>query len=127
MERPIEFRNVVRYVRDVAANVPLYEALGFQTVRAMGEDMVIMKGGGISLVLHSWQDRPVSQLDTALGFTITGTIEEARRYVEEAGFRCLREPEEGDAGFFYIYGDLDGNPINLVHPPQGSALPRGGG
>lgn len=38
----------------------------------------------------------------------------ARKFVEEAGFKLLRLPADGDNGFFFIYGDIDGNPINLV-------------
>lgn len=114
MASPLSFRNIARYVRDVEANVSLYRALGFEKVREMGDMAVLRNADGVQLILHRWEERPVTQLDTALGFTIEGTVEEARRYVEEAGFRCLREPDEGDAGFFFIYGDLDGNPINLV-------------
>lgn len=34
--------------------------------------------------------------------------------MESHGFKLLRGPAEGDKGYFFIYGDLDGNPINLV-------------
>ena len=118
MPGPLQFRNVTRYVRDVEANVPLYEALGFVKERAMGDMVVMRNGEGVGLVLHRWDERAVTELDTALGFTMTGAVADARRYVEEAGFRCLREPEDGDAGFFFIYGDLDGNPVNLVGRPS---------
>lgn len=114
---PVKFRNITRYVRDVPANVPLYRALGFEQERAMGDMVVLRNAEGVQLVLHRWEERPVHLLDTALGFTITGSVEEARRFLEEAGFRCLREPDQGDAGFFFVYGDLDGNPINLVGRP----------
>lgn len=33
---PITFRNVARYVQDVEANLPLYQALGTEVVRQMG-------------------------------------------------------------------------------------------
>lgn len=116
---PLSFRNVTRYVQDVEANLPLYEALGFETVRTMGRDMAIMRNDeGVQLVLHSWDGHQAANLDTALGFTITGSVEEARAYVEQAGFQCLREPQESDAGFFFIYGDRDKNPINLVGKPR---------
>lgn len=117
MPGPIQFRNVTRYVKDVAASEPLYAALGFARERAMGDMVVLRNAAGVQLILHRWDERPVSELDTALGFTITGPVPEARRFVEAAGFKCLREPQEGDAGFFFIYGDLDGNPINLVGRP----------
>jgi catechol 2,3-dioxygenase-like lactoylglutathione lyase family enzyme len=112
---PIEFRNVARYVQDVQANLPLYQALGFEVLQQMGTGMAVLKNSaGLKLVLHSWDGHQGKQLDTALGFTITGSVEEARAYLEKAGFRLLREPDAEDAGFFYIYADLDGNPINLV-------------
>lgn len=112
---PIEFRNVARYVQDVQANLPLYQALGFEVLQQMGTGMAVLKNAaGLKLVLHSWDEHEGKHLDTALGFTITGSVEEARAYVEKAGFRLLREPDADDAGFFYIYADLDGNPINLV-------------
>ncbi len=117
MPGPVQFRNVTRYVREVEASAVLYEALGFRRERAMGDMIVLRNDEGVQLVLHRWEERPVSELDTAIGFTIVGDVAEARRFVEQAGFRCLREPQEGDAGFFFIYGDLDGNPINLVGRP----------
>jgi hypothetical protein len=114
-ECPVAFRNVVRYVQDVAANLPLYQALGFEVVQQMGQDMAILKNSaGLKLVLHSWSDHKGRLLDTAFGVSVTGTLEAAREYLENSGFRLLREPAADDAGFFYIYGDLDGNPINLV-------------
>lgn len=117
-ETPVAFRNVARYVEDIEANVPLYEAIGFEVVRRMGHGMVVMEHPqGPSLILHGWEDHQGSLLDTALGLTITGTVDEARRYLEDAGFKCLREPEADDEGFFFIYGDLDGNPVNLVGMP----------
>lgn len=117
-DRPVAFRNVARYVHDLDANVPLYEAIGFEVVRRMDHGMVVMQNdAGVSLVLHAWEDHKASLLDTALGLTIQGDVADARRYLEEAGFKCLREPEEGDEGFFFIYGDLDGNPVNLVGMP----------
>lgn len=122
MSSPLKFRNVTRYVCDVEASAPLYEALGFHKERAMGDMVVLRNEEGLGLILHRWDGHPVSERGTALGFTMVGPVAEARRYVEEAGFRCLREPDQGDAGFFFIYGDLDGNPINLVGRP-----PHGGG
>lgn len=41
-------------------------------------------------------------------------VRAARDYVEKAGWRLLRAPDDSDEGFFFIYADLDGNPINLV-------------
>lgn len=112
---PISFRNVTRYVKDVQANLPLYQALGFEIVQKMGADMAILKNEeGLKLVLHSWSDHKGRLLDTGIGFSITGTLEEARQYLVDSGFKLLRAPEDTDAGFFFIYGDLDGNPINLV-------------
>lgn len=114
-ELPIEFRNVVRYVRDVSANLPLYQALGFTIAQQMGANMAILtNASGLKLVLHSWDDHEGKLRDSALGFSVTGELQAARDYLEAHGFRLLRAPDAQDAGFFYVYGDLDGNPINLV-------------
>ncbi|MFN8609122.1 MAG: hypothetical protein U0931_16420 [Vulcanimicrobiota bacterium] len=112
---PISFRNLARYVQDVEANLPLYQALGFEVRQRMSSDMAVLQNQeGLKLVLHSWSDHKGRLLDTAIGFSVTDSLDEARKYLEEAGFKLLRAPEGSDAGFFYIYGDLDGNPINLV-------------
>lgn len=115
MPRPVAFRNVVRYCRDVAANVPLYEALGFAPVRVMEGFAVLQNEQGLKLLLHEGEPRPDAVGSTALGFTmLDNDVAAARAYVEKAGFQLLRAPEGQDEGFFFIYGDLDGNPINLV-------------
>lgn len=112
MTTPISFRNVVRYCRDVRANVPLYEALGFRPLRVMDGFAMLQNAEGVKLVLHEGEPRGSNV--TALGFTMTGGVEEARAFVEKAGWRLLRAPDAEDEGFFFIYGDADGNPINLV-------------
>lgn len=117
-DRPIALRNVARYVQDVDENVPLYEALGFQLVRRMGDLAILRHDDGMGLVLHAWDGHKAQELDTAIGLTMTGDTRAARDHVEQAGWICLREPEEGDEGFFFIYGDRDGNPINLVGTPK---------
>lgn len=116
--RPVALRNVVRYVKDLEANGRLYEALGFEPVRRMGDMLVLQHSDGLKLLLHQWEEaRSPTITDTAIGLTVTDSVPAARRFLEEAGFRCVREPEEGDEGFFFIYGDLDGNPVNLVGMP----------
>lgn len=131
MPSPLQFRNVSRYVRDVDANVPLYEAIGFRKERAMGDMVVLRNEEGLSLILHRLDGEGAADRGTALGFTVTGTLDEARRHIEAAGFRCLREPAPEDRAVFFIYGDLDGNPVNLVLPPKppaaGSGRPGHGG
>lgn len=115
MSSPIEFRNIARYVDSVEGNLPLYEAIGFEVVQKMGTDMAVMKNAeGVKLVLHKWTEHTGRLLDTAIGFTVAGTLEEARAFVEAAGWRLKRAPDTSDAGYFHIYQDLDGNPINLV-------------
>lgn len=89
---PISFRNVVRYVQDVDANVKLYEAVGFKFQRKMGDvslsiilsmltnalvKMAILENeSGLKLLLHAWQNKPEGTfLDTAIGFTINESVE----------------------------------------------------
>jgi catechol 2,3-dioxygenase-like lactoylglutathione lyase family enzyme len=110
---PVAFRNVVRYHKDVAKNVPLYEALGFRPLRVMEGFAILQNDAGLKLVLH--EGEPHGENVTALGFTmVDNDVKAARAFVEKAGWRLLRAPDPSDEGFFYIYGDLDGNPINLV-------------
>lgn len=119
MASPIQLRNVVRYARDVKASLPLYEALGFQPVRAMDGFAMLRHESGLNLVLHGTLDggevprQPIET--TALGFTMLGNdVAASRAHIERAGWRLVRAPSADDEGFFFIYGDLDGNLINLV-------------
>jgi len=112
---PISFRNVVRYVKDLDANSKLYEAVGFKFQRRTGDMIVLKNDEGLTLILHQWNDpRPTTYLDSSIGFTIKEDVAAARKFVEDIGFKLLRSPAAGDNGYFFIYGDLDGNPINLV-------------
>ena len=115
MSTPIAFRNVVRYARDVRKSAPLYEALGFRAVHVMDGFATLQNAEGLKLVLHEGEPTPDIASSTALGFTMLGNdVAASRAFVEQAGWRLLRAPDEGDEGFFFIYGDFDGNPINLV-------------
>jgi catechol 2,3-dioxygenase-like lactoylglutathione lyase family enzyme len=121
----LTLRNVARYVRDPSANTPLYEALGFTVERRAGDLIALRHHDGLGLVLHRWDERTTSQLDTAIGFTLAGDAADVRAHLETAGWTLLRAPHEGDVGYFFIYGDLDGNPINLVGKPLRAAPPAG--
>ncbi len=121
----LSLRNIARYVRDVDASVPLYAALGFEVVREAGDMVVLKHHDGLQLVLHRWDERPTTMLDTAIGFTISGDVGELEQHLQAAGWQVLRRPHESDVGYFIIYGDLDGNPINLVGKPQNQAPPAG--
>lgn len=115
MSRPIAFRNVARYARDVRASVPLYEAVGFRVLRAMDGFAILQNEEGLKLVLHEGEPTPDLASATAIGFTmVDNDAAAARAFVEKGGWKLLRAPDASDEGFFYIYGDLDGNPINLV-------------
>lgn len=114
----LSFRNAARYCKDIHANVPLYEAIGFTKVRDAGDLVALRHHDGFNLVLHRWDEgHNPTQLDTALGFTLSGDAADIKAHLEAAGWRLLRAPHEGDVGYFIIYGDLDGNPINLVGKP----------
>lgn len=121
----LSLRNIARYVKDVEASTTLYEALGFKLVREAGDMNVLEHADGMQIILHRWDERPTTMLDTSIGFTLAGDAEDAKAYLEAAGWRVLREPHESDVGYFWIYGDLDGNPINLVGKPKGQAPPPG--
>ncbi|MEK6986068.1 MAG: VOC family protein [Candidatus Thermoplasmatota archaeon] len=114
----LSLRNVARYAKDIHANVPLYEAIGFKKIRDAGDLVVLQHHDGMQMVLHRWDEgHNPTQLDTAIGFTLSGDAADAKKHLEAAGWKLLRAPHEGDVGYFIIYGDLDGNPINLVGKP----------
>lgn len=116
---PVEFRNVTRYVEDVEANVPLYEALGFEVSQRMGPHMARLEGpDGFELVLHGSEDRDPVAGETSVGATVTGSVDEAREHMREAGFELVRKPQEEDEGYFFVYADLSGNPVTLVGEPD---------
>jgi hypothetical protein len=117
----LSLRNVARYVRDIQGNVPLYEAIGFKRLRDAGDLVVLQHHDGLQLVLHRWDERPTTLLDTAIGFTLSGDAADVKAHLEAAGWKLMRAPHEGDVGYFIIYGDLDGNPINLVGKPLKTA------
>ena len=119
----LSLRNVARYVKDIDANVKLYQAIGFNVEREAGDMTVLRHTDGMQLVLHRWDERPTNMLDTAIGFTISGDAAPLREHLEAAGWNLLRAPHETDVGYFFIYGDLDGNPIILVGKPTGQAPP----
>ncbi len=120
MSSPLTFRNVVRYNRDVEKNVPLYAALGFAPVRVMEGFAILKNEEGVKLILHEGEPNKDSPNVTALGFTmLNNDVAASRRFVEDAGWTLVRAPDEGDEGFFFIYADLDGNPINLVGERHG--------
>ena len=110
---------------DIQGNVPLYEAIGFKRLRDAGDLVVLQHHDGLQLVLHRWDERPTTMLDTAIGFTLSGDAADVKRHLETAGWKLMRAPHEGDVGYFIIYGDLDGNPINLVGKPLKTAPPPG--
>lgn len=113
----LTLRNIARYCKDVDANVPLYQAIGFSPMRHAGDMVVLQHHDGLQLVLHRWDERTTSQLDTAIGFTLSGDAADVQAHLEAAGWTLIRAPHQGDVGYFFIYGDLDGNPINLVGKP----------
>lgn len=116
---PVRFRNVTRYVTDVEANVPLYEALGFEVTQRMGPHLARLEGpDGLELVLHGADEREPGPGETSIGATITGDVEAAREHMLEAGFELVRKPQEEDEGYFFVYADLAGNPVTLVGDPD---------
>ncbi len=121
----LSLRKIARSVQDVEASVPLYEALGFQVAREAGDMTVLQHPDGMQMVLHRWDERPTSMLDTAIGFTISGDADAIQEHLKAAGWKLLRAPHASDVGYFFIYGDLDGNPINLVGKPLRTAPPAG--
>ena len=116
-------------VRDLANARAFYEALGWKTGAAPGDDVVFFQAGGSVLAL--W-DRGLLAEDSAVedgggwgGVTLAhnvGSTEEVDAAIEEAraaGARIGREPAETFwGGYSGVFVDPDGHPWEVAHNPH---------
>ena len=116
-------------VRDLANARAFYEALGWKTGAAPGDDVVFFQAGGSVLAL--W-DRGLLAGDSAVedgggwgGVTLAhnvGSTEEVDAAIEEAraaGARMGREPAETFwGGYSGVFVDPDGHPWEVAHNPH---------
>lgn len=119
-------------VRDFDASLRFYEALGFKRkVRATGDQIAFLDGGGVMLALWHW-DKLADDAAHGAGEAKQGfggvTLDWNCRSAEdvdaafsraiEAGGRPLRQPEATDYGGYRGYfADPDGHVWEIVHAP----------
>ena len=116
-------------VRDLARARSFYEALGWQTGAAAGDDVVFFQAGGMVLALWSREslaeDSAVEDAGGWGGVTLAyntrspgevdAVIEEARR----AGATIGREPAATFwGGYSGVFLDPDGHPWEVAHNPH---------
>jgi predicted lactoylglutathione lyase len=116
-------------VRDLANARAFYEALGWETGAAPGDDVVFFQAGGTVFAL--W-DRALLAEDSAVtdgggwgGVTLAhnvGSRDEVDAVIEEAraaGAKIGREPGETFwGGYTGIFIDPDGHPWEVAHNPH---------
>jgi uncharacterized protein len=116
-------------VRDLQRARTFYEALGFPTGAAPGDDVVFFRSGG--MVLAVW-DRAALAEDSGVedsggwgGMTLAHNVRspaEVDAVIEEAraaGANIVREPAETFwGGYSAAFTDPDGHPWEIAHNPR---------
>lgn len=119
-------------VRDLPASVRFYEAIGFaRKVRATGDEIAFLDGGGMVLALWDWnklaedsklpvQPRPQTFRGATFAWNCA-TAEEVDAVFAmaiKAGAPMLRQPEKTDYGGYRGYfADPDGHVWEVVQAP----------
>jgi len=127
-------------VQDFHASLKFYEALGFKRkVRATGDEIAFLDGGGVVLALFRWDDlaadgklpaapRPQAFRGTTLAWNCASVedVEAAFARALAAGAKPLKRPEKtsfgGHSGYF---ADPDGHAWEVVHVPNFSLTADG--
>jgi catechol 2,3-dioxygenase-like lactoylglutathione lyase family enzyme len=116
-------------VRDLERARAFYEALGFPTGAAPGDDVVFFRTGGTLLALWDRaalaEDSGVEDTDGWGGMTLAHNVRspaEVDAVVEDAraaGANIVREPGETFwGGYDAIFTDPDGHPWEVAHNPR---------
>jgi predicted lactoylglutathione lyase len=119
-------------VRDLAVSVRFYEALGFvRKVRATGDEIAFMDGGGVVLALWDWDklaaDAAVAAAPAPQGFrgatfawncATDAEVDVVFAKAAAAGAPVLRHPAKTDYGGYRGYfADPDGHVWEVVRAP----------
>jgi predicted lactoylglutathione lyase len=126
-------------VRDVAASVRFYEAIGFaRKFRATGDEIAFLDGDGVVLALWDWDKLAEDALLTvrhpdgfrgatfAWNCATPAEVDAVFAKASQAGARVLRQPETTDYGGYRGYfADPDGHVWEVVQAP-GFALTADG-
>jgi len=124
-------------VADLARARAFYEALGWSTGAAPGDDVVFFQSG--EMVLALW-DRARLAADScvedspgwggvtlALNLGSPAEVDEVTEQARAAGARIGREPAETFwGGYSSVFIDPDGHPWEVAHNPHWQLTPEGG-
>ena len=119
-------------IRDMAASVRFYEALGFERkVRATGDEIAFYQAGGVVLALWDWdklaedsviasQPRPQTFRGSTLAWNCATPAEVDAVFAKaiDVGAGLLRRPEKTEYGGYRGYfSDPDGHVWEAVQAP----------
>ena len=120
-------------VRDFAASVRFYQALGFERrVRATGNQVAFFDAGGAVLALYHWhllaEDAQLAQDPQPSGFRGTtlawncasdAGVDAALAHALKAGAALLKPAQKTPwGGYSGYFADPDGHPWEVVHAPM---------
>jgi catechol 2,3-dioxygenase-like lactoylglutathione lyase family enzyme len=119
-------------VRDFAASVRFYKALGFERrVRATGDKVAFFDAGGVVLGLWHWsllaedEALPAEPVSAYRGASLAwnckspAEVDAALARAMAAGAKLLRQPDKTDYGGYRGYfADPDGHAWEVVHAPM---------
>lgn len=124
-------------VGDLARSRTFYEALGWQTGAAPGDDVVFFQAG--EMIVALWdrarlaEDSAVTDgggwggTTLALNFASPAEVDEAIEEARAAGARIGREPAETFwGGYSGVIVDPDGHPWEIAHNPNWTITEDGG-
>jgi predicted lactoylglutathione lyase len=123
-------------VADLARARAFYEALGWRTGAAPGDDVVFFQAGGMIVALWDRarlaQDSGVADAGGWGGVTLAhnvGSPEEVDRVIAEAEAAGARIPRAGAetfwGGYSGVFVDPDGHPWEVAHNPHWGLRPDG--
>ena len=123
-------------VSDLARAQAFYEALGWKTGAAPGDDVVFFQAGGMIVALWGRdqlaEDSGVEDGGGWGGVTLAYNVRspaEADEVIEEArraGARIAREPDKTFwGGYSGVFVDPDGQPWEVAHNPHWTVEPDG--
>jgi hypothetical protein len=119
-------------VRDFAASVRFYEALGFaRKLRTTGDAIALFDAGGVVLALFRWDElaedaaQPTSPANPAFqgstcawNCTSRSAVDAAFEHAVKAGAAVLKRPQKtGWGGYSGYFADPDGHAWEVVNAP----------
>lgn len=124
-------------VRDLARARAFYEALGWKTGAAAGDDVVFFQAGGMVLALWDRvrlaEDSGVEDAGGWGGVTLAHNVrspEEVDRVIAQAEAAGARVPRHGAptfwGGYSGVFVDPDGHPWEVAHNPHWALREDGG-